>query len=111
MISCKSYMRLSAFICVLSLLILHRKTQLRLKSRRISAFSLRLPPVSVLRWLLRGWIEGRSRRTNQPHRGLPANGLGVTDIATRATIGGLFKEFVSSVKEHYVKLTVPILNR
>jgi len=35
--------------------------------------------------------------------GLPANGLGVTDIATRATIGGLFKEFVAAVKEHYVK--------
>ncbi|MGH9426634.1 MAG: FAD-dependent oxidoreductase, partial [Terriglobia bacterium] len=35
--------------------------------------------------------------------GLPANGLGVTDIATRATIGGLFKEFVTAVKQHYVK--------
>jgi FAD dependent oxidoreductase len=34
--------------------------------------------------------------------GLPANGLGVTDIHTRATIGGIFKEFVGAVRRHYV---------
>jgi hypothetical protein len=35
--------------------------------------------------------------------GLPANGLGATDIATRGATGGLFKEFVDRVKAHYVK--------
>ncbi|HWQ53216.1 MAG TPA: FAD-dependent oxidoreductase [Bryobacteraceae bacterium] len=34
--------------------------------------------------------------------GLPANGLGVTDITTRSTIGGIFKEFIAAVKQHYV---------
>ena len=34
--------------------------------------------------------------------GLPANGLGATDIATRAATTGLFKEFVDRVKKHYV---------
>ena len=34
--------------------------------------------------------------------GLPANGLGATDIATRAATTGLFKEFVDRVKQHYI---------
>ncbi|MFP4173764.1 MAG: FAD-dependent oxidoreductase [Candidatus Hydrogenedentota bacterium] len=34
--------------------------------------------------------------------GLPANGLGRTDIATRGVGGGLFREFVERVYEHYV---------
>jgi hypothetical protein len=34
--------------------------------------------------------------------GLPANGLGATDIATRGATGGLFAEFVGRVKAHYV---------
>ncbi len=33
--------------------------------------------------------------------GLPANGLGATDIHTRGATGGLFLEFVRRVKEHY----------
>ena len=32
--------------------------------------------------------------------GLPANGLGATDIATRAATTGLFREFVDGVKQH-----------
>ena len=34
--------------------------------------------------------------------GLPANGLGATDIATRGATGGLFLEFVRRIKAHYV---------
>lgn len=34
--------------------------------------------------------------------GLPANGLGATDIATRAATTGLFREFVDQVRQHYV---------
>jgi len=34
--------------------------------------------------------------------GLPANGLGITDIETRAATGGIFKEFIARVKTHYV---------
>ncbi|MBR1926686.1 MAG: FAD-dependent oxidoreductase [Bacteroidales bacterium] len=34
--------------------------------------------------------------------GLPANGLGATDIATRGATTGLFLEFVNRVKEYYV---------
>lgn len=34
--------------------------------------------------------------------GLPANGLGATDIATRSATGGLFLEFVGRVKQQYV---------
>lgn len=33
--------------------------------------------------------------------GLPANGLGATDIATRAATTGLFREFVDRIKAHY----------
>lgn len=33
--------------------------------------------------------------------GLPANGLGATDIATRGATGGLFLEFVDRVRTHY----------
>jgi len=39
--------------------------------------------------------------------GLPANGLGATDIATRGATGGLFAEFVGRVKDHYVKTYGP----
>jgi len=35
--------------------------------------------------------------------GLPANGLGNTDITTRGATGGLFLEFVSRVRRHYVE--------
>src|SRR5882724_2093649 len=35
--------------------------------------------------------------------GLPANGLGATDIATRGATGGLFLEFVDRVYRYYVK--------
>ena len=34
--------------------------------------------------------------------GLPANGLGATDIATRGATGGLFLEFTRRVKQHYI---------
>lgn len=34
--------------------------------------------------------------------GLPANGLGATDIATRAATTGLFREFVDRVKQQYI---------
>jgi len=34
--------------------------------------------------------------------GLPANGLGATDISTRGTSGGLFLEFVNRVKQYYI---------
>ena len=33
--------------------------------------------------------------------GLPANGLGATDIATRGATGGLFLEFVTRILNHY----------
>jgi hypothetical protein len=33
--------------------------------------------------------------------GLPANGLGATDIATRAATTGLFREFVDDVRKYY----------
>jgi hypothetical protein len=35
--------------------------------------------------------------------GLPANGLGATDIATRGSTTGLFAEFIQQVKQYYVK--------
>lgn len=35
--------------------------------------------------------------------GLPANGLGATDIHTRGATGGLFTEFVNRIKAHYVE--------
>jgi hypothetical protein len=34
--------------------------------------------------------------------GLPANGLGATDIATRAATTGLFREFVDRIRKYYV---------
>lgn len=34
--------------------------------------------------------------------GLPANGLGATDIATRGATTGLFAEFITHVRQHYV---------
>lgn len=33
--------------------------------------------------------------------GLPANGLGATDIATRGATTGLFSEFTEAIKQHY----------
>lgn len=33
--------------------------------------------------------------------GLPANGLGATDISTRGVAAGLFKEFTSRLRDHY----------
>ncbi|OJW22728.1 MAG: hypothetical protein BGO49_00745 [Planctomycetales bacterium 71-10] len=39
--------------------------------------------------------------------GLPANGLGATDIGTRGATGGLFLEFVGRVKRHYVETYGP----
>ncbi len=35
--------------------------------------------------------------------GLPANGLGATDIATRGATGGLFLEFVDRIKKQYTE--------
>src|SRR5882724_8553193 len=35
--------------------------------------------------------------------GLPANGLGATDIETRGTTGGLFLEFVGRVRNYYIR--------
>lgn len=35
--------------------------------------------------------------------GLPANGLGATDIATRAATTGLFREFTSRIKQFYIQ--------
>ena len=40
-------------------------------------------------------------RTNY-YGGLPANGLGATDIFTRGATTGLFKEFVDRVQTHYI---------
>lgn len=34
--------------------------------------------------------------------GLPANGLGATDIGTREATSGLFREFVDRIKQHYI---------
>lgn len=39
--------------------------------------------------------------------GLPANGLGATDIATRGATGGLFLEFVTSIHEYYTETYGP----
>ena len=34
--------------------------------------------------------------------GLPANGLGATDIATRGSTTGLFAEFIQRIRQHYI---------
>ena len=34
--------------------------------------------------------------------GLPANGLGATDIATRGATTGLFREFTQRVRQYYI---------
>ena len=39
--------------------------------------------------------------------GLPANGLGATDIKTRAATGGLFRDFVRRVRAHYERAHGP----
>ncbi|KAF2098013.1 hypothetical protein NA57DRAFT_57183 [Rhizodiscina lignyota] len=39
--------------------------------------------------------------------GLPANGLGATDIATRACGGGFFKEFIDRIKQYYIETYGP----
>lgn len=36
--------------------------------------------------------------------GLPANGLGATDIATRGATTGLFSEFTEAIKQHYTDI-------
>jgi hypothetical protein len=49
--------------------------------------------------------EGRTAVTlerTQHIGGLPANGLGATDIGTRGATGGLFLEFVNRVKQYYI---------
>jgi hypothetical protein len=38
---------------------------------------------------------------------MTTSGLGKSDIENRAMIGGIFKEFVSGVHEHYVKTYGP----
>src|SRR6187551_1513348 len=35
--------------------------------------------------------------------GMTTSGLGKSDIENRAMIGGIFKEFVAGVRDHYVK--------
>jgi FAD dependent oxidoreductase len=35
--------------------------------------------------------------------GLPANGLGATDIYTRGATGGLFLEFIARIRDHYIR--------
>ncbi|MPY90398.1 MAG: FAD-dependent oxidoreductase [Luteitalea sp.] len=43
-----------------------------------------------------------------PHiGGMTTSGLGKSDIENRAMIGGLFKEFVAAVHQHYVKTYGP----
>ena len=39
--------------------------------------------------------------------GMPANGLGATDIGTRGATGGLFREFVHRVRSHYASAYGP----
>ncbi len=41
-------------------------------------------------------------RAHRPHRRLPANGLGATDIATRGATTGLFSEFTEAIKQYYI---------
>lgn len=36
--------------------------------------------------------------------GLPSNGLGATDIVTRAATTGLFREFTYRIKDYYKKI-------
>lgn len=43
--------------------------------------------------------------------GLPANGLGATDIATRGATTGLFREFVNHVLDYYIENTGKTPNR
>lgn len=43
--------------------------------------------------------------------GLPANGLGATDIATRGATTGLFREFVNYVLDYYIENTGKTPNR
>lgn len=40
---------------------------------------------------------------NEHVGGLPANGLGATDILTRGATGGLFAEFVGRVRDRYAE--------
>ncbi len=39
--------------------------------------------------------------------GLPANGLGATDIHTRGATGGMFLEFVERIRSHYARVYGP----
>ena len=40
--------------------------------------------------------------------GLPANGLGATDIATRGATTGLFSEFTQHIRNYYSKIVIKI---
>lgn len=51
----------------------------------------------------RAVVLDRSERVG----GLPANGLGATDIGTRGATGGLFRTFVDRVRAHYVETYGP----
>lgn len=53
---------------------------------------------------------GRTVALVEYHRhlgGMAASGLGKSDVETRAAIGGLFREFVQRVHDHYVKTYGP----
>ena len=103
MIFCKSYLRLSAFICILCLGIPPSATAAAEIETDICILSATPAGISAAVAASRLGSKVVLIERTSHIGGLPANGLGVTDIATRATIGGLFKEFVTAVKQHYVK--------
>lgn len=54
--------------------------------------------------------QGRSVALTEYHAhlgGMSAGGLGKSDVETRAAIGGLFKEFINGVRDHYVETYGP----
>ena len=61
------------------------------------------------RWHNGGDCSGQARQDlgilerTQHIGGLPANGLGATDIATREATTGLFMEFTSRIKQYYTE--------
>jgi FAD-dependent oxidoreductase family protein len=104
LISCKSYLRSSAFICVLCLFDLASKATIAAQiDTDICVLSATPAGISAAVAASRLGSKVVLIERTSHIGGLPANGLGVTDIATRATIGGLFKEFVTAVKQHYEK--------
>ena len=103
MIFCKSYLRLSAFICILCLGIPPSATAAAEIETDICILAATPAGISAAVAASRLGSKVVLIERTSHIGGLPANGLGVTDIATRSTIGGLFKEFVSAVKAHYVK--------